>query len=76
MSAGEESAVELKKAREKRTMVLKNLSIDERLALLGDMMDTIARIKILMFMEATGYSEREAINILRERLIKLQESNR
>jgi len=55
---------------------LKNLSIDERLRILGSMMDAIAKLKIMLFVEATGCSEEEAINILRKRLMDLQERNR
>ena len=55
---------------------LKNLSIDDKLKILGSMMDTIAKLKVMLFAEATGCSEEDAINILRKRLIELQEKKR
>jgi len=55
---------------------LKELTIDERLAILGSIMDAIARIKIMLYMEATGCSEKEAINILRQRLMEAHEKTR
>ncbi len=55
---------------------LRNLSIDEKLRILGSMMDAIAKLKVMLFAEAAGCSEEEALNILRKRLIDLQEKNR
>lgn len=67
---------EFEKARRKSLELLKNLSIDEKLAILGEIMDAIASIKISMFVNATGCSREEAIRILRKRLMKLQEDIR
>jgi len=55
---------------------LRSLSIDEKLKILGSMMDTIAKIKVMLFAEATGCSEEDAVNILRKRLINLQEKKK
>jgi len=64
------------KARRRSLEVLRKLSVDEKLTILGEMMDAIAKIKISMLMKAIGCDEEEAIKILRERLMKLQETNR
>jgi len=55
---------------------LRSLSIDEKLKILGSMMDTIAKLKVMLFVDAIGCSEEDAINILRKRLIDLQEKKR
>lgn len=64
------------KARRRSLEVLRKLSVDEKLTILGEMIDAIAKIKISMLMKAIGCDEEEAIKILRERLMKLQETNR
>jgi len=68
--------IELMDAREKSIKALKNLSIDERLRVVGEMMDAIAEIKISIFMRAMGCDRETAINVLRERLMRLQETHR
>jgi len=67
---------ESEKARRRSLEILRKLSVDEKLTILGEMMDAIAKIKISMLMKAIGCNEEEAIKILRERLMKLQETNR
>ncbi len=69
-------STELTCARRKSVEALRSLSIDERLSILGEMMDAIAEIKISMFMNATGCDRETAIRVLRERLMRLQEANR
>ena len=66
----------LAEARKRSIEVLRSISIDEKLTIVGEMMDAIAKIKMLILMKAVGCSEKEAINILRERLMKLQEIDR
>ncbi len=65
-----------KKTQSESIRILRDLSIDEKLTILGSMMDAIAKLKIMLFVEATGCSEEDAINILRKRLIDLQERKR
>lgn len=56
---------------------LKKLTIDEKIEMLGSMMDTIMEIKIELVKQQYGIEDdEEAIRILREKLIKLHKEGR
>jgi len=56
---------------------LKKLTIDEKIEILGSMMDTIMEKKIELVKQQYGIEDdEEAIRILREKLIKLHKEGR
>ena len=54
--------------------VYRNLSVDEKIRIMSSISDTIMKIKLEKLKEELGIEDdKEAIRILREKLMKLQE---
>jgi len=51
---------------------LSKLSVDDKIKILGSIMDTIMKIKVETIKRRYNMTDEEAISFLREKLIKLQ----
>jgi len=51
---------------------IRKLSVDEKLRVLGSIMDAIMKIKVEIVKQRYNMTDEEAIRFLREKLIKLQ----
>jgi len=59
-------------SRKNEKKALAKLSIDEKIRVMGSIMDTIMKIKVNMIKKRYNMTEQEAIRFLREKLIELQ----